>query len=381
MKLETANKNAADLIYLVSKTVKGEKIEPSKCALMDIEGVFDTARTHGMAAIAAVALGEVFKLPPEYSEFKYKAVYSASMFNIERTKILNEFEKNQIFYLPLKGIIIKAYYPKSYMREMADNDIFFDETKADVVKSIMERLGYSCSFFNKSHHDVYTKDSSFVFEMHRSIFSEYSTESLYKYYRNVKDRLIKDKDNGFGFHMTNEDLYIYLICHLNKHYSSGGAGIRFLLDIFVFNNHFDGTLDTAYISSELSSLGLLDFEKSVNSLSKKVFMLEELSDDEYKYLQYFIDSGCYGKNENMINNALKVKGGGSKARYIIGRVFPSKKDLKQGYPLVYRHRALYPLLLLYRPIAAVTKHRKRVFREISSLKKAKIKSNNDKNGN
>ena len=380
MKLETANKNAADLIYLASKTVNGEKIEPFECSLMDIDGVFEVARVHGMAAIAAYALGQVIKLPPEYSEFKHKAVYSASMFNIERTKILNEFEKNQILYLPLKGIIIKSYYPKSFMREMADNDVFFDESRADDVMSIMEGLGYECSFFNKNHHDVYTKDSSFVFEMHRSLFSEYSAESLFKYYKNVKDRLIKDRENSFGYHMTDEDVYIYLICHLHKHYSSGGAGLRFLLDIYVFNKHFDGKLDTGYLNSEFSSLGLLDFEKSVNSLAKKVFTLEELTDDENDDLQYFIDSGCYGTNGQKIVNEINDKSGGSKARYIISRIFPSEKDLKQGYPLVYRHKALYPLLLLYRPIAGVTKHRKRVFREVSSLRKAKIKRKNGKKG-
>ena len=379
MTINKANKNTADLIYLVSKTVIGVKPELSKCDSMDIDGVFNAARAQGLAAMAAFALNQVIKLPPEYAELKHKAVCSASMFNYERDKIFDAFEKNKVFYLPLKGIILKSFYPKSFMREMSDNDIYFDKTKADTVKRIMEELGYTCKYFDKNHHDVYIKDSTYVFEMHRSLFSEYSSEKFCEYYSGLEAGLIKDKDNNYGYHMTNEDFYIYMICHLYKHYSSGGAGIRYLLDIYLYNRKLGDNLDAEYLKTELVSLELYSFEQTAKKLAEKVYSLEELSDSEQEELQYYIESGCYGTSKHAVANAVKSRGEGSKARYVLRRIIPSEKDLKYGYPLVYRHRILYPLLLVYRPVAGVTKHRKRIFREVSSLKNYKKYRTDSKN--
>lgn len=46
------------------------------------------------------------------------------------------FEKAGIWYLPLKGVILKEMYPVYGIRQMADNDILFDFTYRKEVKDI-----------------------------------------------------------------------------------------------------------------------------------------------------------------------------------------------------------------------------------------------------
>ena len=73
------------------------------------------------------------KLPREFDQAKKKAIRKLSLFEIERSAVFGELEKAGIWYLPLKGIVLGEYYPKTAMREMSDNDIFCDPERIDDV--------------------------------------------------------------------------------------------------------------------------------------------------------------------------------------------------------------------------------------------------------
>ena len=51
--------------------------------------------------------------------------------NNEREKIFAALTAEGIHFMPLKGLILKNYYPKESMRQMSDNDILFDAEKRD----------------------------------------------------------------------------------------------------------------------------------------------------------------------------------------------------------------------------------------------------------
>ena len=51
----------------------------------------------------------------------------ALLFDAERKGILDFMEQRGIWYLPLKGVVLKDYYPAVGMRQMSDNDILYDE--------------------------------------------------------------------------------------------------------------------------------------------------------------------------------------------------------------------------------------------------------------
>ena len=68
------------------------------------------------------------------------------------------------------------------MREMSDNDILCDSGKMDVVKTVMEGLGYSCEVFEEFHHDVYSKPPTLEFEMHHTLFTDDSLPEFSEYF-------------------------------------------------------------------------------------------------------------------------------------------------------------------------------------------------------
>ena len=110
--------------------------------------------------------------------------------DFERSSILSALESAHIWYMPLKGSILKDYYPRVGMRQMSDNDILVDPSRADGIQEIMTGRGYITSKYNEGHRDDYQKLPVSHFEMHRVLFTEENGEKLFWYYQNVKNRLV-----------------------------------------------------------------------------------------------------------------------------------------------------------------------------------------------
>lgn len=377
--MESSSKTARDLIYLVSCALNEKKPNTDICREMDLEAVYYLAQFHSLTSAAAFALEKVTELPRAFDQAKKKAIHKLSHFDIERIKILAALEQKGVWYMPLKGILLKSFYPKAAMREMTDNDILFDPEKPDIVRAVMEELGYSCVMYDMYNHDVYEKPPTMEFEMHRTLFDLEKYPESAAYFDNIFDRLIKDSGNKFGYHMSDEVFYIYIICHMNKHYNNGGTGLRSLADVYLFNKaRYDG-MDKDYLSRELSALELTEFEQRIRELAYKLFCGEETEFTENEETMYFVQSGANGTNEHWKENRLSRSMGGedtgkAKRKYLLKRVFISGDELKKNYPTVYKHKILYPLLFVYRPIKGAVTRPKGLIDEVKDVKKFKSRN-------
>lgn len=129
--------NAYYLMYLI-RCVLNDKI-PAKEKLdkMNLSGVFAVAKAHSLTAIAAYALESAGIYDNAFEEEKNKAIRKEIILDAEREKVLAELGKAGIWYMPLKGIIIKDLYPQIGMRQMCDNDILFNKSKIEMLKQLM----------------------------------------------------------------------------------------------------------------------------------------------------------------------------------------------------------------------------------------------------
>ena len=192
------SKTSEVLIYLVSCMVNQEEVDPQIIASVDLSELYAMADAHQLTAVTAFALETAGVRDGRFLKERSKAVSSEVNFDRERARILKEFEEKQIWYMPLKGIILKRFYPQTGMRQMSDNDILFDAEKAKDVHEIMASLGYETEIYDEGHRDDYRKLPMYHFEMHRVLFDEKTLpKSLYRYYRDVRRLLIKDSGNNF----------------------------------------------------------------------------------------------------------------------------------------------------------------------------------------
>ena len=361
-----------DMLYLTACAVNG--IVPHR-ENIDLDNLYAVCKFHSLTAAVAMALESAgAALPNKWREAKAKAIRKNLLLDAEREQILGFMEKSGIWYLPLKGIILKEIYPKAGMRQMADNDILYDSRYQKQVMEYMKGRGYTAESVGKCQHDTYMKPPVYNFELHTRLYNESTDKTIYRYYSDVKSRLVKDADNEYGYHFTDEDFYIFMTVHEHKHYSAGGTGLRSLLDSFVYLWAKGGKLDWSYIGGELDKLGLGEFERRSRALAMKVFSsseLPQLSEDERKMLEYYLLSGTYGTTKNHIENNMKKfaekTGSTSKFRFIMRRIFPEIEVYKESYPFFYKHKILLPIGWLYRLFKGVILNGKKMTNELKII--------------
>lgn len=391
---EYINQIAYDMIYLVSFGINSKYKPDEKCLERyrtneeNRKELFHMSAKHFIDALTGMTLKQAGVVLPKYWEERMvKAVRKVLLFDEERKKLCAWMDREHIWYLPLKGIVLKEYYPSIGMRQMSDNDILFDADAWERVEKHMCSEGYETESVGKGNHDVYQKPPVYNFEMHRSLYGRGNDERWVEYYSDIKSRLLSDQPEGsYGYHMSDEDFYIYITSHAYKHYSGSGTGIRTLLDFYAYLNAKEESLDFDYIQTECRKLGIMDFEKCNRRLCRKVFSSQQIYDrvsfeqslsaDEMEMLKYYLSSGVYGTFERMIENRIekqkKTDGRGklSKLTYYWHRVFPGM-ELYENYPLLVKHKFLIPAYWFYRIVRLFfsKKRRNHILREVKTVKK------------
>ena len=357
------------VIYLASCAVNKTKPETDKIAGMDFEKIFSLASYHVMSAVVAMALESTGVKNEQVKNAISFSVRKNTYFEAANNSVLKSLEEAGIWYMPLKGAVLKNYYPRFGMREMSDHDILIDASRVDDVKRIMECLSFTTKYFGTGNHDVYYKEPLCNFEMHRGLFGSTHEGNFYEYYSGVKDRLIKDDGNNYGYHFSPEDFYVYITSHEYKHYSAGGTGLRSLLDVYVFLRKFEGKLDFDYVLREIEKLGISEFEEKNRTLALNLFGNQEPAYGNLEMLKYIIHSGAYGNLENSVRNRLKKYGGGTqgKIKYLIAKIFPEREKIKNTYHFLSKYKALYPILVIYRLTKALLTKWREILREIRIL--------------
>ena len=409
---------AYDMLYLASiginistKSKPDEKcLEHYRTNEENMKALFCMSARHFIDALVGTTLKQAGVVLPKYWEERMvKAVRKVLLFDAERKKLCAWMDSEHIWYLPLKGIILKDYYPSVGMRQMSDNDILFDADAWERVEKHMISDGYKAEAVGKGNHDVYQKPPVYNFELHRSLYGKGHDESWVEYYSDIKERLILDQPEGmcdtvhsasendtanqtdsmnssYGYHMSDEDFYIYITSHAYKHYSGSGTGLRTLLDFYAYLNAKEDTLDFDYIRTECKKLGIDDFEQHNRILCSKVFAPHQtynqasfeqpLSADEFDMLQYYLSSGVYGTFDRMVANRMKKQKNAdgkkklSKLSYYRHRVFPGM-ELYGNYPLLVKHRWLIPAYWFYRIVRMLFSRKRRdyMLREVKAVEK------------
>ena len=373
-----------DIIYLAACGVNG--VSPSKdiVGIPEMEKLYRISCTHSLDALIGTNLKRMeISISANWKERISKAVRKVILFDAERTKLLSFMEQNGIWYLPLKGIILKDYYPAVGMRQMSDNDILFDYTFCDAVQQYMESQGYKADSVGFSNHDVYKKEPVYNFELHSALYGLAHQEGWAKYYENVKERLVLNRGSSYGYHFTDEDFYVYITSHAYKHYAGSGTGLRTLLDTYVYLKA-KPELDFTYIEKECEVLGIAEFEKQNRILCSKIFgtaslkgqdALERmLTPKEQEMLGMYFSSGVYGTEDQRIKNSIqkiqKEQKYFPKLCYLWKRLFPGAGVYKYYLPAAKKYIWLLPLGWLKRMVSVIFDGKsKRVFGEVKKVRK------------
>ena len=384
MENKSLRRRISALMYIASCAVNG--IAPKDVGLLNPEGICAMAAEHTIGALVCHGLELSGAAPQKAVADKHLAIRKTMLFDNARAEILAAFEKANIEYMVLKGVIMKDLYPSIGLRQMSDNDILVDPKHRRSVRKIMEGLGYRTDSYGKRHHDVYIKDPVYNFEIHISLFS-IMKEGLHEYFRDALDRA-ESIDGTLEKRMTDEDFYIYLKAHEYNHYVNGGVGLRALIDTYVFLLAKSDKISKRYIDLECEQRGISEYEIMTRDLADKLLradradMLREFAltgygdvftEGEWESLEFFATSGTYGKISNAVESAMKKyeneksSAMSVKIKYLVRRVIPPMDYYAENAPLAYKYKILIPFYCIGRLAVAIVRQPKRIFAQIKSV--------------
>jgi hypothetical protein len=290
-----------------------------------------------------------------------KAVYRYEQINREFVRLCKELEAAQIDFIPLKGSVIREYYPEAWMRTSCDIDVLLHESDAEEVAELFtNRYGYTRP--RKNSHEVSSFSPNGVhIELHYNLIEDRHANASSTVLGSVWDTVVARDGFTYWHEMPDEMFYFYHVAHMAKHFEEGGCGIRPFIDLWILDN-IEGA-DQSKRDELLKQGDLLKFAEVARLLSKVWFNKEEHTEITRQMEHYILRGGVYGTSENRITIQQQKKGG--RLKYALSKTFIPYDVIKFHYPILQKHRWLTPFMEIRRWFKLVfCGHAKRTMREL-----------------
>jgi hypothetical protein len=336
------------LHYTINKT-SGDTSFHERLTTNVVMAVYKLAAKHSLAHLVARYMFEN-KIPLEASlkealkSASIKTAYKHERMKYAYDEICNSFDEAEIPYIPLKGSVLRAYYPEENMRTSCDIDVLVREDNLESAICVLEAIGYRRE--NRHYHDVslYAPNGTHL-ELHFNI--QENMDSL--------DAVLKDAwqyaepASGSKYDFHNEFFVFHMYAHMAYHFMSGGCGIRSLLDIWVMEHRMGASYSLA--AELLQRGGILLFAKEMSRIANLCFTEGETDGEADRILKYIYSGGVYGSMENHIA-VYKSEDKGT-ARYLMRRLFLPYRDMKVSYPILKKLPILLPFCWVARWLRAL----------------------------
>lgn len=284
----------------------------------------------------------------------YKSFSKAQLLAVYRTEELTReeaFAKEKlgdegIACLPLKGAVLRYLYPEPWMRTGCDVDLLVSKEKAEDAEKILLATGRYRVYFRSPHDLSLVTDKGTHIELHKTLSAKGEESGLYS---PLLDAISDAPDLG-GISALPDDLfYCYHVFHMASHVKIGGCGVRPFLDLWLLNHRLPKKSEAR--NASLAEVGLLSFAEKAEKLSEVWFSSAESDAFSDAFSSFILSGGVYGSDANA---ALIEKGqAGGKGRYRLHRIFLPYRELKERYPVLKKHPILFPLVSVWRWIAAL----------------------------
>lgn len=291
------------------------------------------------------------------------------------------FQSNHIDFMFLKGTKLKSIYPSTFMRGMGDIDVLV-RSDLDQIKALFQTKEIHLESRTLAHDYYHTKDG-LIIEIHPSIHKDFNPK-YQTYFKEAWNHVTQINEHEYTLNPTFE--IVYLLYHLAKHIESSGIGLRSILDIGLYINHYQNDIDEESLKNTLESLHMTKFYDTMVHLNQKYFDIEiqpmtkdfTITATLFESItEYFTTSGTHGKgaafNPMAPRLASSENKGKSKIKVLLRIVAPKLVEMKGMYPVLYRHPYLYPVMVIHRIFKLAIFKRKSSLNKIRNLNESSKK--------
>ena len=331
-----------------------------------LEQLYQLSDKHDLAHLAGDALYKNDLLPKDspaaakFQKAQVLALYRYTRMEHERKQIYTVFEKEGIPFVPLKGLVIRPLYPQPHLRTSCDLDILVhreDVTRASDV--LVHQLNYRTDQTAQYHDISLFSPSDIHLELHFSIQED--MPRLDQFLSQVWTYASPSVQDQWEFRLTPEFFMFHHIAHMAYHFVSGGCGIRPLADLYLLRQKI--SFDETVLLQMCETCGLKTFYERIIELNKVWFENFVHNETTYQLQSYLLYGGVYGSMEHSLT--VKQQQHGGKGKYILHRIFMPYRYLKTKYPILDKHKWLFPIMTVRRWFSLLSpSRRKRVAYEL-----------------
>ena len=367
------------MMDLIASEVCGMTIDRSQYELTDEElaKLYRLAKSHDLAHLVGDALIKNDLIGDGEAKAKFQkqmmlAVYRYEKINYELGRLRKVLNEAKIPFIPLKGSVLRKYYPEPWMRTSCDIDVLVHEEAVDqTAQIIVDKLGYT--YEKKQYHDIsLMSDGGVHLELHHTI--KENKANIDALLSECWDYAAPSDDYECCF--TNEFFFFHQIAHASYHFLHGGCGVRPILDLYLLQRKMP--FDSTVLDEMLEKSGIKKFFDAAKAISEVWFGDGEHTDVTRRMEDYLLRGGVYGSTANsMAVGQQKEKG---RLGYIINRIWLPYELLCITYPRLKGRKYLqlfYEIkrwLRIFNPEART--HKKR---ELDAIKNLSAKHKSDVN--
>ena len=324
-----------------------------------LPALFKLAKRHDLAHLIGDALDKNGLLPngteakKRFLQERNMAVYRYEQLQYEFEQICGTLEKAKISFIPLKGSVIRQYYPETWMRTSCDIDILVrEEDLEQAIKSLEEELKYTANT-KRDYHDVSLFSESGVhLELHYSLCE--NMENIDALLLQVWDYVIpqtescekKLVDGYFLFH---------IVAHMLYHFQNGGCGVRPLLDLWLMRKNIT---EESQLTEMVAKCGIKTFYQTMVELSECWFGKRAFNEKTLSVQDYLLKAGVYGSKKN--SDLAETVKSGSKKKQLMRYIFLPYKNMVILYPILRKVKILLSFFHVWRWITRIFRIKKAV---------------------
>ena len=385
-----------DVLYLFKCAAFGE--EPNLSKEINLQNVYTVSRQQGVWPLVFLSVANEYEkgritADPKLIEAMREQILISVTKGATRKEILklilNELRGYGIKAALLKGDTLAELYAYPDYRLSGDIDLLIDIKDEKKIFEVFEKYGFEIEKrMNKEHHSVCCHPAAGTVELHVALYDDYCEEIWFEGKTQIEEEYttLVTKD-GYSYDVLGiNDQFIYNVMHMIKHFLSGGAGIRQIMDVLLFIKTYRDRLSFGRYRELISGLGFDSFMDCCMDIGTKYlgFSTEELfyinggksaADMSTAVLDDIERCGMFGFNDidlrdfkmTYLEKKYKKDTGGELEEYMkkrlnfrqkLGLLFIRKDVLARKYPYVKKSPLLVPVAWVHRLFKFVFFHEK-----------------------
>ena len=334
------------LIELIANVICDKPTSFNELSDEKLKEVYTFAKHHDLSHFIGAALYKKKIRVPEtdfqyYQNVMFATVVRMQKISYEFERVCEALENAGIRFVPLKGAVIKNYYPEFWMRTSCDIDILVH--KNDLKKAITAiNSNNRFQVSEKHYHDVslMTVDGIHI-ELHFSILE--ANDNLDAVLKDVWEYTEPQENHKCSMRLTPEFFLFHIYAHTTYHFLKGGCGIKTIIDIFLLEKYLK--YDNESLEELLEKAKIKQFRQELKALSKVWFSNATHSEITLSMEKYIFSGGVYGSTKNIVTVRSTDR---LYSRYVLSRIFVPYDIIRSLYPILNKHKYLTPVFEVVR---------------------------------